>query len=89
MNSYLEKEKSKPQSLNANAKSFIPQMSAKQKEIKYDYLDPGARPKEKIAPQFILSEPLSLNEHKQYSGNHNAKENTQTQYRGTLNANFG
>ena len=88
MNSYLEKGKSKPKALNANANSFIPQMSLKQKETKHDYMDPGARPKEKTAPQFIHSEPVSLNEPKQRSVNHRANENTQTQNEDLWNAGF-
>lgn len=64
MNSYLEKGKGKAKAFNANPNSFIPQMSLKQKETKHDFMDQGARPKEKTAPQFIHSEPVSLYEPK-------------------------
>lgn len=50
------------------------------KATKHDCLDPGTRPKEKAACHFIHYEPVSPNEPKQHSVNHNTKENTQPQY---------
>lgn len=85
MNSYLENGKLKPQALSADASSFIPQRTTKQKEIKHDYLDPRTRPKEKTAPWFTHSEPMSLHEPKQ----HSVYCDTQTQYGDALNANYG
>lgn len=89
MNSYLEKGKSKPGALNANANSFIPQMTEKQKETKHDYLHPGTRPKENTVPQLLHYEPVSLKESKQHSVKHRVNDNSQTQYKYTLNAGFG
>lgn len=89
MNSYLEKRKSKPKALNVNANSFIPQMSLKQKEITYNYMDPGAMPKNKTVPYFIQCESVSLNEPKQHSVNCSANEDARTQNGDVWNAGFG
>lgn len=85
----MEKGESKSKALNANATLFISRMSVKQNEIKYDCLDPGTRPEERIEPQFIHFELKSLNGSKLYSVNHKVNNNTQTQYGFTLNAGFG
>ena len=56
--SYLEKIKSQIKALKANTNLFIPQMSVKLRVTKHDCLDPGTRPEEKAAPEFIHYEPV-------------------------------
>lgn len=53
----LVKEQKKIQSLNASAKSFVPQVSAREKGSVHERLQAGARPKEKSVQQRILSQP--------------------------------
>ena len=59
MNSYLENRKSKPKVLKDNINLSIPLMSLKQRETKHDCLDPGTRPGEEAAAQFIHYEPVN------------------------------
>ena len=58
MKSHLEKGKSQIKALKANTNLFIPQMSVKLRVTKHDCLDPGTRPEEKAAPEFIHYEPV-------------------------------
>lgn len=77
MESYFKRGTSKQRTLNAEANSFIPQPSVKQKETKQEPLDPGTRPKRKSTPQYLNYEPRG------HSMNHNI--NTEVPHRSSLN----
>ena len=79
MNSYLEKRQGKTHTFNANARSFVPQMS--QKEVVNDQLDTGTRPEEKKSSQLTHMKPTSEGCYKpqQHSVYRDALETTQMQ----------
>ncbi len=51
-----EPNQKRTQSLNASAKSFVPQMSAREKASVQDHVNPGAKPKDKFAQPRAFSQ---------------------------------
>ncbi len=62
-----EPNQKRTQSLHASAKSFVPQMSAREKGSVQDHVNPGAKPKDKVAQPRVFSQPHPV-KHQQSRG---------------------